>query len=74
LTPDAVPAVTVPPGLIGLSRASASSDVARGCSSVSTTTGSPRRWGMVTGAISRASRPEPMALAARSCERSANAS
>ena len=76
LTPEALPAVTVPPSFLnGVgSLASASSDVARGCSSFSTTTGSPFRWGMVTGVISFASRPFACAAAAFSCERTAKAS
>ena len=54
LTPEALPAVTVPPWRNGVgSLASASSVVsARGCSSLSTTTGSPLRCGIVTGTIS----------------------
>ena len=39
-----------------------------------TTTGSPFRWGMVTGVISFASRPFACAAAAFSCERTAKAS
>ena len=54
-TPLALPAVTVPSGrTTPLSLANASKLVARGCSSVSTTTGSPFFCGMVTGQISRA--------------------
>ncbi len=74
LTPDALPAVTVP-GLRanGLSLASPSSVVSgRGCSSFATTTGPARPPGTSTGAISAAKKP--VALPARSCERSANAS
>ena len=73
-TPEALPAVTLPPGASGASLASASSEVARGCSSTATVAGSPRRCGTVTGSISRASRPSAIARAARCCERSANAS
>ena len=44
LTPDALPAVTEPPSRNGArSLPSASIEVSRGCSSVSTTRGSPRR-------------------------------
>ena len=54
-TPLALPAVTVPLGrTIGLSLASVSRLVVRGCSSVSTTMGSPFFCGIVTGVISRA--------------------
>ena len=57
-TPLALPAVTVPSGLTTpLSEASFSRLVSRGCSSVSTTTGSPLRCGIVTGVISRARWP-----------------
>src|SRR5690606_40792697 len=54
LTPDALPAVTVPPLRNGaLSAASAASEVsARGCSSLSTTV-VPLRPSIVTGTISR---------------------
>jgi hypothetical protein len=55
LTPLALPAVTVPSGrTMGLSLASTSRLVARGCSSVSTTSASPFFCGMVTAQISRA--------------------
>ena len=75
LTPDALPAVTVPSGrTTPLSLASDSSVVARGCSSRSTTTGSPLREGTLTAAISSARRPAAIASAARCCERSAKAS
>ncbi len=61
LTPEALPAVTVPSGFtIGLSFASASSVVSRGCSS-SATTVSPLRPGTVTGAISPAKKPRACA-------------
>jgi len=74
LIPDELPAVTVPPGASWRSRASASSKVSRGCSSVATVIGSPRRCGTGTGAISRASLPLEIALAVRSWERSTKAS
>ena len=65
LTPEALPAVTEPPLRNGVgSFASASMVVARGCSSLATTIGSPLRWGMVTGVISRARRPFSCAPAA----------
>ena len=60
LTPEALPAVTVPPSFLkGVpSFASVSMVVpARGCSSVSTMTGSPLRCGIVTATISLASLP-----------------
>jgi len=70
-----LPAVTVPSGFtIPLSFASASSVVARGCSSRETIAGSPLRDGIETGTISSASLPASIAAAARCCERSANAS
>ena len=75
LTPEALPAVTEPPSRKGVFNAASLSIVVwRGCSSVSTTTGSPLRCGMVTGVISFAIRPDAMAAAARSCERKAKAS
>ena len=75
MTPDALPAVTVPSGrTTPLSFASDSSVVARGCSSCPTTTGSPFFAGSVTATISSASRPAAIAAAARCCERSAKAS
>ena len=74
LTPEEFPAVMLPPGNSGRSLPSASSEVSRGCSSRSTSTGSPLRDGTATGTISRASRPPATALAVRSCDRSANAS
>ena len=66
-TPDALPAVTVPPSRNGVgSLASPSSVVCgRGCSSCSTVTGSPLRRGTMTGVISLASRPSSIAAAAR---------
>ena len=58
LTPEALPAVTVPSArTMGLSLASASRVVARGCSSRSTITRSPLRCGISTPTISAASRP-----------------
>ena len=74
-TPDALPAVTLPPSRRNgvLSLASASGDVSRGCSSRSTTV-SPLRPGIVTGVISRAKNPLAWAVAARCWLRSANAS
>ena len=52
-TPDALPAVTEPCACtMGLSLASASKDVLRGCSSRVTSKASPFFWGMVTGQIS----------------------
>jgi hypothetical protein len=66
LTPDALPAVTVPGVRNGVfSPASASSDVSRGCSSVSTTVTAPRLPGTSTLTISEANRPFACALAAR---------
>lgn len=77
LTPDALPAVTVPPSLrkgVG-SFASFSRVVSpRGCSSVPTSTGSPLRLGIETGTISLASRPFCCAATAFCCERTAKAS
>ena len=59
LTPDALPAVTVPFCRNGVVRlASFSRLVVRGCSSVSKRIGSPRRCGRDIGVISRANRPE----------------
>ena len=62
LTPEALPAVTVPSALTTpLSLASASSEVARGCSSLLTTIESPLRspfFGViVTGVISLSKKP-----------------
>ena len=66
LTPLALPAVMVPPSrTIGLSLASASRLVRRGCSSVSNMIGSPLRCGIVTATISAARRPLAKAAAAR---------
>ena len=75
-TPLALPAVTLPPSRNGAGNlASCSSVVAGlGCSSVSTITGSPLRWGISTGAISRARRPFSVAAPAFCCERCANRS
>ena len=75
LTPEALPAVTVPSGLTTpLSLASASSVVSRGCSSRATMTGSPFFCGIIPGTISSASRPAATAAAVRCWLRSANAS
>ena len=75
LTPDALPAVTVPGRRNGVFRpARASSEVSRGCSSTSTTVTAPRLPGTSTGTISSASRPFACALAARCWLRSANRS
>ena len=66
LMPLALPAVTVPLGRkAGFRRASFSIVVSgRGCSSVSTTMGSPLRWGTTTGTISSLNRPLSMAALA----------
>ena len=76
LSPDALPAVTVPPSRNGAgSDASFASVVSgRGCSSRSTMRGAPRGPGTSTGTISTARRPASSAAAARCCERSAKAS
>ena len=76
LTPDALPAVTEPPWRNGVGKAASCSSVVsgRGCSSRSTSCGSPRRCGTATAVISSASRPSAIAVAARCCERSAKAS
>ncbi len=75
LTPEALPAVTVPFSRNGVgSLASFSSDVSRGCSSVSTMIGSALRCGTLTGTISLARRPLACAFAVRCCERRANLS
>ncbi len=76
LTPEALPAVTVPSGLTTpLSLDSDSSVVsARGCSSLSTTSGLPFFCGIVTGTISSARRPSFIAAAARCWLRSAKVS
>ena len=67
LTPEALPAVTVPSLLKGVGRlASFSRVVARGCSSVSTTTGLPLRCETSTCEISSDSLPSAIAAAARS--------
>src|SRR5205085_122536 len=69
LTPEALPAVTVPSGrTIGFSIASASTDVSRGCSSRFTTTGSPLRWGISTALISESNRPLACAGAAQAVQ------
>ena len=70
LTPEALPAVTVPgvrKGVLSLARPS-SVVSGRGCSSTSTTV-SPLRPGMVTGTISRAKNPASCAALAFCCER-----
>ena len=77
LTPLALPAVTVPPSLRkGVpSLASLSTVVpARGCSSLSTTIGSPLRCGIRTGTISFASRPFSCAATALAWLHAANLS
>ena len=68
------PATFANGGTIGFNFASASMLVARGCSSLSTTTASPLRWGISTATISAASRPLAWAAAAFSWLRSAKAS
>jgi len=67
LMPEALPAVTVPSSRkTGGSLARISSVVpGRGCSSTSTSSGSPFRFGTSTGAISARKRPSSMAAAAR---------
>jgi hypothetical protein len=47
-----------------LSRASASIEVWRGCSSFATTSTSPFFWGMVTGVISASKKPDSCAATA----------
>ena len=76
LTPEALPAVTLPPSRNGAGSLARRSIVVsgRGCSSVSTTTGSPLRRGTETGTISSASRPSRTASPARRWLRSAKAS
>ena len=66
-TPEALPAVTVPPSRNGVGSLASPSSVVwgRGCSSCSTVTGSPLRWGTVTGVISLVSRLSSIAAAAR---------
>ena len=73
---EALPAVIVPSGPnAGGSWASESGVVSgRMPSSASTTETAPRRPVTSTAAISSADRPEALALAARSCERAAQAS
>ena len=67
LIPEALPAVTVPSAFTtGLSLFKPSKVVeARGCSSVSTITGSPLRCGITTGMISWAKKPLACATAVR---------
>ena len=75
MTPEALPAVTVPSFRNGAgSLASASIEVARGCSSRETIVGSPFRCGIVTFTISSASLPFSIAAEARAWLRSAKAS
>ncbi len=75
LMPEALPAVTVPSFLkAGLSLASLSSEVWRGCSSVSNSTGSPLRCGTSTATISSLKRPAAMAASARCWLRRPNSS
>ena len=75
LTPEELPAVTVPPcGTASVVWRACRALVSRGCSSRSTTVGSPCGRGSSTGAISRASRPRFCAAAARCWLRSAKAS
>ena len=65
LTPDALPAVTLPSGrTTPFSRANASSEVSRGCSSLVTTIGSPFFGAIVTGVISASKKPERCAATA----------
>ncbi len=73
LTPGVLPAVMDPPAKSGASLSRASTEVARGCSSRSTTRGGPLRCGIVMGAISCESLPLACALAL-ACEASAMAS
>jgi len=67
LSPEELPAVTVPLGLkAGLRRLRASKLVSRlGRSSWETTTGSPFRWGTLTGKISSPNLPLSCAATAR---------
>ena len=67
LMPDAFPAVTVPSAFTtGLSLFSPSKVVeARGCSSVSITSASPLRCGIITGMISLTKKPLLCAAAVR---------
>ena len=75
LTPEALPAVTLPPSRNGArSLASLSRLVRRGCSSFPTRISSPRRCGTGMATISLARRPFSCAAAARCCERRAKAS
>ena len=75
-TPLALPAVTVPFSRKGVGSLASCSNVVcgRGCSSASTTTGSPFRCGIVTGSISAANRPLSMAAPAFCWDRRANLS
>ncbi|MNP20096.1 hypothetical protein D3C76_1126570 [compost metagenome] len=76
LTPEALPAVMLPPSRNGVpSLASCSRVVSpRGCSSCSTTLVGPLRWGISTATISLARRPLAWAAAARCWLRRAKAS
>ncbi|MCY1361318.1 hypothetical protein D9M69_479790 [compost metagenome] len=76
LTPEALPAVMLPPWRKGVpSLANCSRVVSpRGCSSCSTSFGGPLRWGISTGTISLARRPLAWAAAARCWLRRAKAS
>jgi len=76
LTPEALPAVMLPPRRNSAGRRASFSAVVsgRGCSSRSTTSASPLRCGTSTGTISSAMRPDSIASRARICERSAKAS
>ena len=72
LTPDALPAVTLPSGrTTPFSFASASRLVSRGCSSLATTIGSPFFCAIVTGVISASKKPLFCAATAFCCEASA---
>ena len=72
LTPEALPAVTVPSGrTTPLSLARLSSEVSRGCSSLPTTMASPFFWAIVTGTISASKKPRFCAATAFICEASA---
>ncbi|MNE58999.1 hypothetical protein D3C80_1540630 [compost metagenome] len=76
LTPEALPAVTLPPSRNGVPRRASCSSVVspRGCSSCSTSLGGPLRCGISTGTISCARRPRAWAAAALCWLRRAKAS
>ena len=77
LSPDALPAVTVPPCLRNAGRSAASSAAVvsgRGCSSVSNVRSAPFACGTSTGTSSAAKRPAACAAAQRRWLSSANAS